>query len=161
MILVLLSLTTTCIAQEVDSTAIILGVSVPIAVIVLAGIIICVCYYGYYFCSSTPTATAEQAQRLHNTGIQRPSTTPYQTQIRYLNRQPHSSRTVTPPPTNLNFPPIGGGPIAANRTSQTVLQTTSEPVSLPEATLHRGEAPPAYAEAIKMKTVIIIDENNL
>ena len=30
---------------------------------------------------------------------------------------------------------------------------TSEPVSLSEATLHQGDAPPAYEEAIGMKTV--------
>ena len=30
---------------------------------------------------------------------------------------------------------------------------TSEPVSLPEATLHQGDAPPAYEEAVGMKTV--------
>jgi hypothetical protein len=30
---------------------------------------------------------------------------------------------------------------------------TSEPVSLPEATLHQGDAPPAYEEAIEMETV--------
>ena len=30
---------------------------------------------------------------------------------------------------------------------------TSEPVSLPKATLHQGDAPPTYEEAIRMKTV--------
>ena len=33
-------------------------------------------------------------------------------------------------------------------------------VSLPEATLHQGDAPPAYAEAIRMKTVTIEYLNN-
>ena len=33
-------------------------------------------------------------------------------------------------------------------------------ISLPEATLHRGDAPPAYAEAIRMKTVVIEDLDN-
>ena len=32
-----------------------------------------------------------------------------------------------------------------------------EPLSLLEATLHQGEAPPAYQEALKMKTVCVID----
>ena len=31
--------------------------------------------------------------------------------------------------------------------------STPEPVSLPKATLHQGEAPPTYEEAIRMKTV--------
>ena len=47
-------------------------------------------------------------------------------------------------------------------TSQTVPQA-SEPVPLPEATLHQGDAPPAYEEAIGMKTVhidnVITDQN--
>ena len=36
-------------------------------------------------------------------------------------------------------------------TRQTV--TEAQPVSLPEATLHQGDAPPGYEEAIRMKTV--------
>ena len=32
---------------------------------------------------------------------------------------------------------------------------TSEPVSLPEATLHQGDAPPGYEEAVGMKTIDI------
>ena len=35
---------------------------------------------------------------------------------------------------------------------QTYIPPT-EPVSLPEATLHQGDAPPAYEEALGMKTV--------
>ena len=44
------------------------------------------------------------------------------------------------------------------QSSQIVPQATSEPDSLPEATLHQGDAPPAYEEAVGMKTVIVIDE---
>ena len=42
--------------------------------------------------------------------------------------------------------------------------TPTEPESnlqidtLPEAKLHQGDAPPAYAEAVKMTTVVIMDE---
>ena len=43
--------------------------------------------------------------------------------------------------------------------SQTVPQA-SEPASLPEATLHQGDAPPGYEEAIGMETVIIKDLDN-
>ena len=38
--------------------------------------------------------------------------------------------------------------------------TTSEPVPLPEATLHQGDAPPGYAEAVGMKTVDIAGQDN-
>ena len=37
--------------------------------------------------------------------------------------------------------------------------TTSEPVPLSEATLHQGDAPPDYAEAIGMKTVDIAGQD--
>ena len=52
--------------------------------------------------------------------------------------------TVIPPPlTTTNVFTVS---------AQTVPQA-SEPVSLPEATLHQREAPPDYEEAIRMKTV--------
>ena len=51
--------------------------------------------------------------------------------------------TITAP----NAPPAPPG-----TTLQTVPQF-SEPVSLPEATLHQGDAPPTYNEAVTMKTV--------
>jgi phosphate/sulfate permease len=47
--------------------------------------------------------------------------------------------------------------IAASETTALQCQvTTPEAISLPEATLHQGEEPPAYAEAIEMKTVRIV-----
>ena len=139
----LLSLPRACAAQKLNNTTIILiGIFTPISLI---GIIICVCLYGNYryFRSLRQTQTPNSNQRL-NTSIAYP-----QHQSARSNRQPHSSRTVTPASTNLNFPPIGGGCIV--RTSQTVPQA-SESVFLPEATLHQGEAPPTYEEAIKMMT---------
>jgi hypothetical protein len=39
------------------------------------------------------------------------------------------------------------------RQCQVTMLETEQAVSLPEATLHQGEEPPAYAEAIGMKTV--------
>lgn len=33
------------------------------------------------------------------------------------------------------------------------VQQPSEPVSLSEARLHQGDAPPAYEEAVRMKTI--------
>ena len=44
------------------------------------------------------------------------------------------------------------------QSSQIAPQATSEPDSLPEAALHQGDAPPAYEEAVGMKTVVVIDE---
>ena len=48
------------------------------------------------------------------------------------NVQPYSEQTYIPP---------------------TETMSDSEPVSLPEATLHQGNAPPGYEEAIGMKTI--------
>ena len=72
--------------------------------------------------------------------------------------QAYSRQAHTSPPIAIasSIPPAAPG--ATQSESQTAPQS-SEPVSqLPEATLHQGDAPPAYAEAVKMKTVIVIDE---
>ena len=54
-----------------------------------------------------------------------------------------------------SYPPQSSTPYPtspAGSTSHTV-PVAVEPVSLPEATLHRGDAPPGYNEAITMKTI--------
>ena len=168
-----ISLSLTCTAQEIN-TGTIISVSVPLTLIIILGLILCVCCYSCYYNnsrSSLPRGVQTQRplgnQYIYNS-IERASTSsPDQTRTqaiaRHQNRQPYSSTTVAPLSTNRLFPPIGGGPIAVrsnHRTSQTVVAPqapVSEPVSLPEAALHQGEAPPAYTEAIMMKTVIIVD----
>jgi hypothetical protein len=60
-----------------------------------------------------------------------------------------------------NRPVSAGGlsyPVQSQRHSSSAPYPTSntvpeEPVSLPKATLHHGDAPPGYEEAIRMKTV--------
>ena len=79
-----------------------------------------------------------------------PSTT--QTQQAY----PGPGQGYVPPSTvTAPYAPPGAPPGA---TTQTVPQA-SEPVSLPEATLHQGDAPPGYAEAIGLKTVDITSQD--
>ena len=112
--------------------------------------IVCTCFCFQY-----------RAQRLNNP--QRPQ---YGTVTQPYSTQGHVISSITPghpPPTQEAYPgqayvlstvvaasiPPAPGPGA---TSQTVPQA-SEPVSLPEATLHQGDAPPAYEEAVTMKTV--------
>ena len=106
LLLHLLSLSRICTAQQTDSTGLIIGLCVPIAVIVITGIFICTCIYGYYFRRSTPVAVEPHEQRPQNQwiyNIERESTSPYQTQAGHLNRQPpHSSATVAPRSMNLN-----------------------------------------------------------
>ena len=57
-----------------------------------------------------------------------------------------SSRVLYPPPTGAGY-----------NTSQTIV-SVPEPISLPEATLHQGDAPPGYEEAIRMTTINIEDQ---
>ena len=69
-----------------------------------------------------------------------------------LNRRtPSTSHTITHPSQS--------GPEDGIR-EQPHLEPSTTLVSLPEATLHRGDAPPAYKEAVTMKTVDIEDLNN-
>ena len=74
--------------------------------------------------------------------------------------QAYSGQGCVSPPTVMAPSTSPGDPArSSSSSSQTVPQATSEPaVSLPEATLHQGDAPPGYAEAIGMKTVIVMDE---
>lgn len=51
------------------------------------------------------------------------------------------------PPSAVTVPNIPSDP------PETTAQTVPQSVSLPEATLHEGDAPPAYKDAIGMKTV--------
>ena len=59
---------------------------------------------------------------------------------------PGQGYMATPTATASSAPPAPGA------TSQTIPQA-SEPVSLPEAKLYQGDAPPTYNEAVTMKTV--------
>ena len=143
-----------CTAQETSSsdTAFIIGVSLPITLFVLAVIAICVCFWGCYLRVSMLARQPQRPRYVHN--YQRPHQAVHPQSQATSNGQPNSTATViTPPSTNLNLPPTGSD----SSTSQTVPQA-SESTSLLEATLHQGDAPPAYAEAIRMKTVVVIDE---
>ena len=65
------------------------------------------------------------------------------------NRTPSTSHTITHP----SLSGQADGILDQNHPKPSL-------VSLPEAMLHQGESPPAYAEAIRMKTVIIEDLDN-
>ena len=83
-----------------------------------------------------------------------PSTTPATNQPQ--TRQAYPVQGYAPPSTATvsNVPPLA--PSLGATQPQTGPQATTEPVaSLPEATLHQGDAPPGYAEAVGMKTVDI------
>ena len=82
------------------------------------------------------------------------SSTTQSTALSPPSAQMYSRQAHAPPPTVI----ASSTPPATPRTTSQTVPQSSEPVSLPEATLHQGDAPPAYAEAVKLKTVIVIDE---
>ena len=56
---------------------------------------------------------------------------------------------------NHQYQPSSTLPSRPNGVESMSIKQSSELVSLPEATLHQGDAPPAYEEAIGMKTIDI------
>ena len=68
--------------------------------------------------------------------------------------RPYPVQRHIPPP----MAPRSLSPTEATTSAQTVPQVY-EPISLPEATLHHGEAPPDYEEAIKMKPPDTLDQD--
>ena len=77
---------------------------------------------------------------------------PPQTQQAYPGQGYVPPSTVTVPSALPLAPP---GATQSQTAIPLATQATSEPVSLPEATLHQGDVPPAYEEAVGMKTVDI------
>ena len=155
------------------------GFAIPLSIFLVSATFMCVCFWVCFCClvwasKRRPHGVPANAQytpyvynqRPHYAGGAQPgsypvqgyvvpSTTPGnppQTQQVYLG----SGQSYVPPST-VTAPYASPAP-HAGATSQTVLQA-SEPVSLPEATLHQGDAPPGYAEAIGMKTVDIADQD--
>lgn len=151
LICILISLFERCEAQRGDVVF-----AIPIIVVAVVMIIICCCFwisftnscYRHQKSKNVRFQQSTVAQDIFN--IQRQPNFA-QSQVidgdsqRYL-LQSHSSASFTVIP-----PPLTTTTLFAT-TVQTVPQA-SESVSSSEATLHQGEAPPDYEEAIRMKTV--------
>ena len=170
-LLILLSLIERCQAQGNGPGA---GfVALPVSLFVVTATIMCACFW----IISCSCFFYQRAQQRHNNlattrytpyNPQRPSpyggvTQPYPVQG-YV--EPSTTPDIPPltqaypgqayvPPSTVAVPNI---PSASGATSHTIPQA-SEPVSLPDATLHQGDAPPGYAEAIGMKTVDIAGQD--
>ena len=166
-----------CQAQSSSGTGF---VALPISIFVVVATLMCICFW-VCFCFQmakrrqlygTP-ANVHYTPYVHNqrpyysTGAQAqpgsypvqgyvvPSATPAgvnppQTQ------QAYPSQGYVPPSTGVSVVP-SVSPLAH---PGAIPQATSEPVPLPEATLHQGDAPPGYEEAIGIKTVDIVDLDN-
>ena len=72
--------------------------------------------------------------------------------------QPQSSGTIHDPMLATSF--IEGSGTTSLRQCQVTMPETEQAICLPEATLHQGEEPPAYEEAIGMETVHLDDEDD-
>ena len=166
-LLILLSLIERCQAQD-DAGF----VALPVSLFVVGATIMCACFW-IILCSSFFYQRAKRrrnnlATTQYTYNPQRPSpyggvTQPYPVQG-YV--EPSTTPDIPPPtqayPGQAYVPPstvaVPNIPSASGATSHTIPQA-SEPVSLPDATLHQGDAPPGYAEAIGMKTVDIAGQD--
>ena len=139
--------------------------AIPIVLLFVAFSLVCICFWVHY-CRQRPPPRRYNAvpattqyipynpQTPYNGGSQpypvqgyiAPSTAPNP-----LPSQPYPGQAYIPPSTAPSAP-------LAGTTTQTVPQAP-EPVSLPEATLHQGDAPPGYEEAIRMQMGAITDQD--
>ena len=138
--LVLIILTTLVTSSEAQSSSGSFSILIPIVAVSVVGcvfFIICICV-----CAAICYATSHATQSNTNTRTvwqqrnQLPPGRPVPAGgLSYpVQRQRHSAQISRAPYPSSNTVP-------------------KEPVSLPEATLHHGDAPPGYEEAIRMKTV--------
>ena len=174
-LLILILLVRRCQGRVEDHVAV--NISIPAIVFCIAIIIMCSCFWvcccrmliqrkrHYHRIRPDPTAAqystyGPQTPPHYGTGTQHypaaqrsytpPSTAPGSTAT------PSSSRPysyISPPVQRSQSPP------EATTSSQPTVPPVYEPVSLPEATLHHGEPPPDYEEAIKMEPPDTIDQD--
>ena len=154
LLLLLTCLTGRCRA-EVD-TNMIIGICIPAVLFAVATTIICVCFWICYCNVSKQYNGRRPTERLPS--LNETTYCPESQSAIARSYQIHPVQNyASPSPTALSHTPTDS--VASSGTSECLLPPT-EPASLPDATLHKGEAPPAYAEAIKLATVIVIDQSN-
>ena len=153
-------------------------IAVPLSVFVVVAALMCAFFWGCICCDAWvkkrrlrgATANAHYTpcvynQRPHYAGGAQPGSYPVQGYVvpSTTPGNPPQTQQAYPGPGQSYVPPSTvtapyAPPAPPGATSQTVPQA-SEPVSLPEATLHQGDAPPGYAEAIGLKTVDIAGQD--
>jgi hypothetical protein len=159
----------TCQAQSSSS----ISVAVPVSVIIVSFMCACFCVCFYVQRAKQrqydgAPANIQYVPYVYNRGSGDAQPGPYPVQGCVVPSTTPAG--VNPPQTQQAYPGQGyvppstaavpdTSPLAPPGATQSPVQATSEPVSLPEATLHQGDAPPAYDEAIGMKTVDIADQD--
>ena len=124
-------------------------------IIIVAGIIFCFC------CCICCACICHAKQRVTNS-----SKYPQATEVSYSTNTPyegadypqnHTLQSYVPPSARVLYSAYDVN--EQNSSPQANAEAvSSEPVSLPEAALHQGDAPPGYEEAIRMTTDNVIDE---
>lgn len=150
--LILAILTGTCEAQTSFNSSIftiifILVILVAVICIVSCGCICCIAYACNH--RQQPSLSARTIQYTYNN---------HQSQIRRgAYPQSQYSSGSQPYPEQIYR---SGHPAYPTPAPQPTATVEPQPVSLPEATLHQGDAPPAYEEAVRMKTVDLENDEN-
>lgn len=141
-LIILTTLATSCEAQSSSGAGLSFSVLIPVVAVSVVGcvfFIICICVCAT-ICYATSHATHSQSRITTQTVWQQRNQLPPGRPVPAgglsypVQRQRHSAQISRAPYPSSNTVP-------------------EEPVSLPEATLHHGDAPPGYEEAIRMKTI--------
>ena len=141
------------------------NISMPAIIFCIAITFMCTCFWicccrmlfqRKHYHRIPPHPTAAQYSTY---GPQTPSHYGSGTEAQYPIQSYIPPTTVLSPPSTMQRPyPHSVSPPATTPSAQTISQVY-EPVSLPEATLHHGEPPPDYEEAIKMKPPDTVDQD--
>lgn len=150
LLLIIISLVGKCEAQSAFIVTL-----TPIVIVV--SIIVCFC------CCVCCACICHAKQRKTNS-----SKYPQSTEISYSTHAPYQGADYRVSHTLQGYVPPSARVLysAQDTNEQNPLQTSviveaSEPIPLPEATLHHGDAPPGYDEAIRMTADTDIDEQQL
>ena len=134
--LVLILTTLDCCEAQTDTPAI--SVVLPVVIVAVVG-----CIMFFIICACVCTIVCFTANRSTQSNLNART-------VQYTYSQQQRSQVVGPGrayPVQGQRYPQSSAPYLASKTAP------EPPVSLPEATLHQGDAPPGYEEAIRMKTV--------
>ena len=148
--LILATLTGKCEAQPSFPGS---SITIYVIIFVAVGVFMCLLFWGcvccmvYIFSRQQPTRTI---QYTHN---HQPQT---HQGVHPQSQYPSGSQ---PYPRQTYHHPQSGYPAYSTPTPQPTA-TELQPVSLPEATLYQGDAPPGYEEAVRMRTVDFESDQN-
>ena len=119
-----------------------------VPIILIVSVILCFCCCVCVACLCNAKQRRSNATKLPSETtaqtINHPEQAPYHSQPPYVHNQ---LQDYVPPSTRVLYPPQ-----EEQDSSQNVATAPPEPVPLPDATLHEGDAPPGYEEALRMTT---------